>query len=457
MEIPSNLSCAYLKGHLLGKSQDWYQIFGPTLVQNTATDFAQLKAALSNTFPAIRNKKDLEIKFYVSLQRRQQERTDFIYDLLKLHKQLELRMSEEALVDHIFGGKIFMQGYTGSNYENSRQGNQRFYSRNRFQRDYRRLSDGVYQFRNRGQNDDFSRGDRRNRGSRENFSRGDRRQRGKLNVLKVRVDEKNQTTEVPITLPVICMSPVELPCVPILLNDTFTKALWDTGAENKWAEIIPLKKASARVISDTFFDNYISHFGARIKLISDNGPQFISDIFEHLSDRLGIRHVKTVVYRPQESRTERVNHDLVHKIANYVNDQHDTWDQFLRESAYANHTAVNEATGKSPAELFLGRKLITAFQKLVMVSNGTEFAVGDIERLFDEGRRNTKAKREKWAKYYDRRWRDVEIKMNDWVLIATHTLSSATRKVVAKFKPKFEGPYSYMEIGKKVNGQCRSS
>ncbi|GFU63932.1 uncharacterized protein TNCV_1939571 [Trichonephila clavipes] len=45
-----------------------------------------------------------------------------------------------------------------------------------------------------------------------------------------------------------------------------------------------------------------------------------------------------------------------------------------------------------------------------MVSDGTEFAVGDIERLFDETRRNTKAKHEKWAKYYDRRRRDVQIK-----------------------------------------------
>ncbi|GFW88281.1 uncharacterized protein TNCV_820371 [Trichonephila clavipes] len=61
-------------------------------------------------------------------------------------------------------------------------------------------------------------------------------------------------------------------------------------------------------------------------------------------------------------------------IANYVNEQHDTWDQFLRELAYAILTAVNETTGKNPAELFLGRKLITPFQKLVMVSDGTEFA-----------------------------------------------------------------------------------
>ncbi|GFX01457.1 uncharacterized protein TNCV_1864311 [Trichonephila clavipes] len=58
--------------------------------------------------------------------------------------------------------------------------------------------------------------------------------------------------------------------------------------------------------------------------------------------------------------------------------------------------------GKNPVELFLGRKLNTPFKKLVMVSNGTEFAVGDIEKLFDEARGNTKAKHEKWAEYYDR-------------------------------------------------------
>ncbi|GFS94163.1 transposable element Tcb2 transposase [Trichonephila clavipes] len=59
LEIPSDLSCAYLKGHLLGRALDWYQIFGSALVQNTATDFAQLKAALSKAFPADQNRKDL--------------------------------------------------------------------------------------------------------------------------------------------------------------------------------------------------------------------------------------------------------------------------------------------------------------------------------------------------------------------------------------------------------------
>ncbi|GFX28274.1 uncharacterized protein TNCV_1125281 [Trichonephila clavipes] len=216
---------------------------------------------------------------------------------------------------------------------------------------------------------------------------------GRLNVLKVSDIKGDQTQSInqsPIKLSAICMSPVELPYVPILLDETFTKALWDTGAEKS----------------------------------------FISE----------------ETNKPQENRTERVNRDLVQMIANYVNEQHGTWDQFLREFAYAIRTDVNETTGKTPVELFLGRKLITHFQKLVMVSDGTEFAVGDIERLFEEARRNTETKHEKWKKYYRRR-RDVQIKVNDWVLVATHPLSSATRrKVVAKFKPKFEGPYRVLDV-----------
>ncbi|GFY35852.1 retrovirus-related Pol polyprotein from transposon 297 [Trichonephila clavipes] len=51
------------------------------------------------------------------------------------------------------------------NYENGRQGNQWFESRNRFQKDDRRFNDRGYQFRNGSQKDDFSRGDHRNRGS----------------------------------------------------------------------------------------------------------------------------------------------------------------------------------------------------------------------------------------------------------------------------------------------------
>ncbi|GFX66959.1 uncharacterized protein TNCV_4180841 [Trichonephila clavipes] len=37
-------------------------------------------------------------------------------------------------------------------------------------------------------------------------------------------------------------------------------------------------------------------------------------------------------------------------------------------------------------------------------------------------------------------------RVNNWVLVATHPISSATRKVIANFKPKFEGLYRVLDV-----------
>ncbi|GFW03107.1 uncharacterized protein TNCV_157271 [Trichonephila clavipes] len=104
-------------------------------------------------------------------------------------------------------------------------------SRSRFQKGDRRFNDREYQFRNGGQKDDFSRGDHRNRGSSMNFSRGDSSQRGRLMMFKgvcdLQSDQTQSANEIPIKLSAICMSSVQLPYVPILLNETFTKERQD--------------------------------------------------------------------------------------------------------------------------------------------------------------------------------------------------------------------------------------
>ncbi|GFW37125.1 uncharacterized protein TNCV_5020231 [Trichonephila clavipes] len=127
-------------------------------------------------------------------------------------------------------------------------------------------------------------------------------------------------------------------------------------------------------------------------------------------------------------------------VASFVEENHENWDQFLHEFAFALRTAVNETTNKTPAELFLGRKIITLFSKLINVTEDTKYVGRNIERLFDEARRNMRKKHKSWEKYYNRRRRDVHIKVNDLVLI------QMGRKQVGKFMPKFEGPYRVLEI-----------
>ncbi|GFU11589.1 retrovirus-related Pol polyprotein from transposon opus [Trichonephila clavipes] len=74
----------------------------------------------------------------------------------------------------------------------------------------------------------------------------------------VKGDQTQSINESPIKISAICMSPVELPYVSILLDDTFTKALWDTGAEKsfisketyqKYFFYKQVKKSSTQVIT----------------------------------------------------------------------------------------------------------------------------------------------------------------------------------------------------------------
>lgn len=52
-------------------------------------------------------------------------------------------------------------------------------------------------------------------------------------------------------------------------------------------------------------------------------------------------------------------------IANFVGDYHKDWDKYISLFAYSLRTAVHDSTGNTPAQLFLGHKLITHFEQMM--------------------------------------------------------------------------------------------
>ncbi|GFT54092.1 uncharacterized protein TNCV_3600401 [Trichonephila clavipes] len=68
-EIPTQLACTYLKGHLTGRALDWFEVLGYRVVEDKATDYAHLKQALSEQFPVVRNRSELETRFFASSQK----------------------------------------------------------------------------------------------------------------------------------------------------------------------------------------------------------------------------------------------------------------------------------------------------------------------------------------------------------------------------------------------------
>ncbi|GFS95484.1 uncharacterized protein TNCV_2806091 [Trichonephila clavipes] len=54
-EILTQLACAYLKSHLTGRALDWFDVLGYKVVEEKATDYAQLKRALTEQFIVVQN------------------------------------------------------------------------------------------------------------------------------------------------------------------------------------------------------------------------------------------------------------------------------------------------------------------------------------------------------------------------------------------------------------------
>ncbi|GFS77972.1 uncharacterized protein TNCV_2028401 [Trichonephila clavipes] len=84
-------------------------------------------------------------------------------------------------------------------------------------------------------------------------------------------------------------------------------------------------------------------------------------------------------------------------IACFVKENHENLDRFLHEFAFALRTSVNETANKTPAELFLGRKIITHFSKLINVTEGAGYVGRNIEELFDEARQNMRKQHKHWG------------------------------------------------------------
>ncbi|GFX28397.1 uncharacterized protein TNCV_1152061 [Trichonephila clavipes] len=92
------------------------------------------------------------------------------------------------------------------------------------------------------------------------------------------------------------------------------------------------------------------------------------------------------------------------------------------------------------------KKKQTIVPLMRLYARGAEYVGRNIEKLFDEARRNRRKQHKHWEKYYNRKRREVNIKVNDLVLVQTHFISAAGRRVVGKFMPKFEGPYRVLEV-----------
>ena len=123
------------------------------------------------------------------------------------------------------------------------------------------------------------------------------------------------------------------------------------------------KKTTSRKVIDTL-DRLFSMHGLPKTLKSDNAANFTSQEFESYLQKNGIVHKHTTPLHPAANgEVERQNRSLLKRIKIAKAEQQD-WKIEIRKYLFAYRTTPHSTTGKSPAEMFFGRKLRTQLPKL---------------------------------------------------------------------------------------------
>ena len=88
---------------------------------------------------------------------------------------------------------------------------------------------------------------------------------------------------------------------------------------------LAIRNQEATTVATTLIDNWISRFGVPMELHSDQGGNFESNLFQRITEVLGIRKARTTSLHPQsDGMVERFNHtmeeDPLKVVAEYQKD-----------------------------------------------------------------------------------------------------------------------------------------
>ncbi|XP_060547412.1 uncharacterized protein K02A2.6-like [Pantherophis guttatus] len=132
-------------------------------------------------------------------------------------------------------------------------------------------------------------------------------------------------------------------------------------AFSKWMESKLMKATTTDAVIRELRQLFTTH-GLPDILVSDNGPQFTATQFEGYLVELGVRHILSAPFHPasnrQAERFVRTAKEALSRLG--PGDWQERIDQFLT----AQHSTPCTATGRSPAELLIGRKLRGVLDRL---------------------------------------------------------------------------------------------
>ena len=130
------------------------------------------------------------------------------------------------------------------------------------------------------------------------------------------------------------------------LQDSFTR----------YVAAVPIRNKEAITCVEALIDKWVSAFGCPEEIHSDQGREFVNNLWEDMCRRLEIKKTTTPPYSPQSNSVERFHRTLNALFRVYLDREDPEWVHCLPMAILAYNSKVCSATGVTPMEAWTGRE-----------------------------------------------------------------------------------------------------
>ena len=213
----------------------------------------------------------------------------------------------------------------------------------------------------------------------------------------------------------------------------------------KWVELLPMRNQEATTVAKLLFDRVICVHGCPLQILTDQGTNFESTLFQELCKLMSIDKVRTSTYKPSTNGNIERFHGTMHSmLAKFISDNQRDWDEKLPAVAFAYRTSVQESTKFTPFYLMYGREaripadLVYGTQPdSDLTSNVSEFADKHqtaLREAYTLVRKHLGVAARRRKRDYDLRTRTKDYPVGSWVWVYV------PRRKVGRY-PKWQSPY----------------